>query len=389
MFKPILIWMNSKLDSFVEPIQISQDEKTRLQHYMVFMALGIPTMVIFGGVNLFQHNYLISFFAIVTAVGLIAGLFILRRLKNGAWVYRVNAFLYFCLICYMIVVGGEDGSKALWAYTVPLIICFLLGKKEGGLWASLVATFAVIAFTQPSIFSIEVYPYSTSFQLRFFITYSFCTVISVWLESSRNFFLKQSNAVSADLVKEHEKLKAEIEYRKILEEELKTLARIDPLTGVLNRGAFFSAAQTQWNKHARSATEFSFAILDIDHFKDVNDKYGHPAGDEVLAALSKSCITSIRDFDIFGRVGGEEFAFLFAETGLVEAKEIVDRLRISIESLSVDYDGQPINCTVSIGLYTAVPPNESITRIYKKADLALYQAKGSGRNKICIYQNCD
>jgi len=287
----------------------------------------------------------------------------------------------------MIIIGGEDGSKALWAYTIPLIFCFLFGTKEGGIWSSLVMLIAIFTFSQSTIFSIEVHNYSPSFKVRFIITFMFCTIISMWFEHSRNFFLKQSEENKADLIKKHTNLKEEIEYRKKLEKELITIANIDTLTGIFNRGAFFSAAQKEWDKHLRYSKPLSLAVIDIDYFKAINDQFGHPAGDEVLINITRCCIDNIRSFDIFGRIGGEEFALLLVETEEKDRESALERLRLAVERTSVEYEGKLISCTISIGLYTASPPNEPLTEMYKKADGALYQAKKSGRNKTCIFSN--
>jgi len=378
------MWLSFKIKSFAASAPISEEEKTRLQHYIIFMILGIPTMFVFGVTNFFNGKTIIFAFAFTTALALIVGLVLLKNIKNGYWVYRTNALLYVFLVGYMITVGGDDGSKALWSYTIPLICCFLFGSKEGGIWSSVVLLIAMVNFTQENLLPIEIYNYSPNFQIRFIITYIFCTIISMWLESSRHFYLKQSEMIRANLIEEQAKLKSEIESRKILEKELLTITRIDTLTGVLNRGAFFSAAEKEWDKHARKSKALSFAILDIDHFKTINDQFGHPVGDDVLIQITQCCINSLRSFDIFGRIGGEEFALIISETEINETKDILERLRLNIENTNIEYDGKIISCTISIGLCTVIPPNENLTQMYKKSDYALYQAKNSGRNKINV-----
>ena len=220
MFKKTLKLLDTKIKAFADSAPISQDEKTRFQHYVIFMMLGLPTMLVFGVDNLLNGNNLIFVFCLVTAFGLFTGLVILKNIKNSSWVYRIIALLFVGLVNYMIIIGGDDGSKALWSYILPLFCCFIFGVKEGAIWSSIVLIMAIFTFTQSSIFSIEIYSYSPSFQLRFIITYVFCTIISMWLEHSRKFFLKQSEAISADLIKEHAKLLEEIEHRKKLEKEL-------------------------------------------------------------------------------------------------------------------------------------------------------------------------
>jgi len=246
---------------------------------------------------------------------------------------------------------------------------------------------AIFSFTQSTMFSIEIHDYSPSFKLRLILTFVFCTIISMWFEYSRNFFLKQSGENKADLIKQHTHLKEEIEYRKKLEKELITTANIDTLTGTLNRGAFFSAAEKEWDKHSRNSRPLSLAVLDIDHFKTINDQFCHPAGDDVLIKITRCCIDNIPSFDIFGRIGGEEFAVLLVETAPEDRKPALERLRLAVESTSVEFEGKLITCTISIGLYTAIPPSETLTQMYKKADAAMYQAKNSGRNKTCISAN--
>jgi len=348
--------------------------------------LGVPTMMFFAVTNLLDGNVFIFVSALISAMALIVGMIILIKVNSGDWVYRTVAFLYICLISYMILLGGVDGSKALWSYTVPLICCFLFGYKEGGAWSALIVFIASFCFTQTTILSIDIFQYTPNFQIRFIITYTFCTIIAMWLEYSRYSLLKQSHAISTDLIKKQAKLEAEIVYRKDLEQELITTARIDPLTDTLNRGAFFVTAKNEWDKHVRNSTVFSFAVLDLDHFKSINDTYGHPIGDEVLVNIARCCIKSLRSFDLFGRIGGEEFALVFSETTEKEAYAILERLRLEVENAGLEYEGGTIRCTVSIGLFTSCPPSETLSDIYKKADVALYQAKNSGRNKICTQQ---
>jgi len=113
MVKKVLAWIYSKIKAFAASAPVSIEEKNRLQHYIIFMILGIPTMFIFGVINLLRGHHLIFFLALITAFGLITGLVLLKNIKQGYWVYRSNAFLYVCLISYLNIIGGEDGSIIL------------------------------------------------------------------------------------------------------------------------------------------------------------------------------------------------------------------------------------------------------------------------------------
>ena len=130
MFKKTLTWLHAKISEFSASAQVSEQEKIRIQHYIIFILLGIPTMLIFGLYNLFIANNFIFIFTLVAAFGLMIGGLLLKHVKNVNLVYRVNTFIFVSLVGYMIIIGGTDGSKVLWAYVVPLICCFLFGKNS-------------------------------------------------------------------------------------------------------------------------------------------------------------------------------------------------------------------------------------------------------------------
>lgn len=126
-------------------------------------------------------------------------------------------------------------------------------------------------------------------------------------------------------------------------------------------------------------------MLDIDFFKNVNDTYGHQVGDAVLQALSKVCQETLRQVDIAGRIGGEEFAILLPEAEVKEALEVAERLRETVAKTKVDIPvGLPIQFTVSIGVAAVNNKNVNIDTLLNQADKALYKAKEKGRNKVCV-----
>ena len=123
-------------------------------------------------------------------------------------------------------------------------------------------------------------------------------------------------------------------------------------------------------------------MMDIDHFKNVNDSYGHPAGDETIRAMTATCIDSIRAIDIFGRLGGEEFAAILPETNLKDAVQTAERLRQTIEAITVEYEKHTITFTVSIGVTKLLPGDTAIESLLDRSDKALYMAKNGGRNQV-------
>ena len=173
--------------------------------------------------------------------------------------------------------------------------------------------------------------------------------------------------------------------RKRMEDELKRLATTDSLTGAYNRHRFLNKANQEFTRFKRYHNSLCVFMLDIDHFKIINDTYGHPAGDEVLKALVKECTSILRTNDIFGRFGGEEFTAVLIETDDVFAAMVCERLRAALADLKVETaDGVTITFTVSIGLTRVTENDSGIEAAIKRADEALYEAKNSGRNRVVV-----
>jgi diguanylate cyclase (GGDEF)-like protein len=161
--------------------------------------------------------------------------------------------------------------------------------------------------------------------------------------------------------------------------ELRQIASSDHMTGALSRRAWTDAAQMEINRASRYGRPLSLAILDIDKFKVINDTYGHPAGDIVIKRLAALCMASIRESDLFGRFGGEEFALLMPETNLGDAERAIERIRTAFAGEPID-TGCSIGATVSIGLALLDVGETDVSALIDRADKALYQAKNAGRN---------
>ncbi len=161
------------------------------------------------------------------------------------------------------------------------------------------------------------------------------------------------------------------------------LARIDALTGLCNRRAFYEQGETLLRQARRYGKPLSLIMLDIDHFKSINDSRGHAAGDATLQAVALTIQETPRETDIAGRVGGEEFALLLPETSLADASRLAERLRTRIaEKMSVPHDGGEIRVTASFGVAEFDSTTESLDVLIARADALLYRAKESGRNRV-------
>jgi diguanylate cyclase (GGDEF)-like protein len=167
-----------------------------------------------------------------------------------------------------------------------------------------------------------------------------------------------------------------------LQLELVRSARIDALTGVLNRGTFLDEFGREVSRSERDATVFSLAIFDLDHFKRLNDRFGHPVGDHVLKSVVDTMRVTIRRHDLIGRYGGEEFALLMPNTGKETALRVAERIRREIELKGVDVGGKRIDLTISGGVATFQLDGHDWDSLLIAADNALYAAKNAGRNQI-------
>lgn len=166
------------------------------------------------------------------------------------------------------------------------------------------------------------------------------------------------------------------------EMELRLIATTDDLTGAMTRRAIFEAAGRVLAQARRKNFDFSCAVLDIDHFKPVNDTLGHAAGDLVLQEIVNVCRLSLRTSDYIGRIGGEEFAIILQDTDEKAAFEVMERLRSGIEMHAIEFGGKKVSVTASFGVASLTPAIGSFDDLLREADTALYIAKANGRNQI-------
>ena len=167
-------------------------------------------------------------------------------------------------------------------------------------------------------------------------------------------------------------------------DKLDSLASTDPLTGALNRRSFYRVAERELERRARHGHPITLMMIDIDHFKRINDDYGHDAGDQALIDMTQTSLKLLRKADSFARIGGEEFVIIASEAGIDTAKNLAERLRTSLEKVIVQTKAGTLSFTVSIGLTEVKDDEKDINTALKRADEALYTAKESGRNRIEI-----
>ena len=171
-------------------------------------------------------------------------------------------------------------------------------------------------------------------------------------------------------------------YNETMQAELKSLARIDPLTGVNNRRALVEATERALEAAAAGGRPLGVLMLDADHFKAVNDRFGHSGGDKVLLSLVAHIQRVLGRDDVLGRIGGEEFVVLSPGGGMRRTLALGERIRAAIRSMRLEFDGHVVEMTVSVGVTAAVPGEDDVAALLQRADAALYAAKRAGRDRV-------
>jgi len=179
----------------------------------------------------------------------------------------------------------------------------------------------------------------------------------------------------------------DVTQQKNVERELERIVQTDPLTQLFSRRFFMELAERELATATRYGRELSVLMLDVDHFKAINDVHGHQTGDLVLRSLGQVFRDMLREVDIVGRIGGEEFAAVLPETSVLRAFAVAERLRRAVETTEIPLKrGLPIKITVSIGVTAASKSQENIDTLLARADQALYDAKHQGRNQVAVYE---
>jgi diguanylate cyclase (GGDEF)-like protein len=178
------------------------------------------------------------------------------------------------------------------------------------------------------------------------------------------------------------KLKTLLQEQGELVKELERLANTDSLTGVWNRRYLLIVAEQEIKRTQRYNVSFSVLLIDIDHFKKINDTFGHSIGDEVIIFMTKTVLNYLRQGDCFGRFGGEEFLVLLPETDINEAMIVAEIIRENIANKHIAFGEKQVSITLSIGVASYKLGDKTIDAIIQRADRALYQSKNQGRNRV-------
>ncbi len=286
------------------------------------------------------------------------------------------------LLIYLVAFSGQEHGRALWFFALLLLAGMMLPPRQGATWAGIsIATAAAIMSLGGPEFGTSAYSTQLYHPLCHHRHPDFRRHILVRKNAAP--LQGGTAAQKAATQAESDRLKAEIARRVALEVDLRVQASTDALTGLINRRAFMDRFAHELARSQRHGPSPTLLMLDIDHFKKINDKFGHPAGDAVLAHLAQLLKSSVRNVDIVGRIGGEEFAVVLVETNAQMAAPVIERLLERLRKTTVPLaDATQLKFTASIGS-TEILWADTIDTAIQRADEALYTAKKTGRDRHC------
>ena len=331
----------------------------------------------------FIHKVLNGFIVILS----ISFTWMIINMHSGFYFMNIAASLLLPFLLFVASLALYKGHKVAKLYMIGLSIyiisMFLISQMALG-----VLPYNIMLSHAPiigSFFEIILFSFLLVYRINLLRQEKLETQEKLY-ENEHNEAVRLSQMVesqTSSLLAAKKALEKELAERKVLEENLQHQASTDSLTGIMNRRSFFEKSSEILRQAIRYERELSFFILDLDKFQDVNKKYGHLGGDEILIQVVNRVKESIRDTDIFGRIGGEEFALLMPETNLKSAQLLAERVRKDIADMSIEVEGQVAHVTVSIGVDTLKEEDTTIQSILRRSDLALFKAKENGRNQVC------
>ncbi|MCG7945444.1 MAG: GGDEF domain-containing protein [Candidatus Thiodiazotropha taylori] len=333
-------------------------ERRRIQYHLIFL-IGAFILAAFALASYINLRYEIAYFlfgSLLAAIGI--NIFVLKteNHKIAAWLYSTVMLVQ---VVYLIISGGVEATGPLWTYPIVVIIISLLGHLHGYFLSLFVIALLSVLLGFGDSYGLTPH-YTDAFKIRFIATLFALS----WLVWSLEF----SRAKAAALLNG-------------LNQQILDISRTDQLTGLLNRRGLEENFNSEVNRSQRVNQSFSLALMDIDDFKAMNDRYGHLLGDEILKQIANVVQSQIRNIDTLARWGGEEFAILLDKSSLADAAYIADKVRKAIQELNPEQSQISERITISIGV-AEYQPGQSMLELFDAADNALYLAKRCGKNCV-------
>lgn len=297
--------------------------------------------------------------------------------------YRASRIFFAVALGLAFVIFPLSGRSYVELYPtliVMVMICFFFipARFVDRLFA---ATLAIVGFNIEAM----IWMHPVLRQLPLAVMLMLATLVLGGISSYSNALLRRQR--HAEILRQQrltDRLEEEVQSRQRLQQEALTLAHTDSLTGIANRRHFFEMAEHELARTQRYGGPLAVMVLDIDHFKEVNDSHGHAVGDAALTAVARACANVLRTTDMFGRIGGEEFAVLLPQTDASRARILAERLCQAIVNLHVDAPEGRVHLTATIGVTGWLGADDHLDSLLNRADRALYEGKNNGRNQVAI-----
>jgi len=325
----------------------------------VFSLVGMSILAAMGIIALFNQTYILSITLFGSSLLFFIGYYVYKKFNNSIFSSAIVLYSLYSLMFYLVYTGGVAQTGPLWIFIIPPISLFIQGLKYGLVnLAMFVIIISIIMFMPAGVVTHA--PYSIEFKLRLLYSFLTVTALSALYEYSRERSYKGA-------------LKLSKKYQQ--------LANFDPLTQLSNRRGALAILQHEQARILRKEEPLSIILCDIDHFKKVNDLYGHNAGDAILIALAKIFMSNMREQDSIARWGGEEFLFILPQTTAASAYIVAEKVRVQIQNHVTYYQDKEIKVTSSMGI-EQFDGIKSIDEVINSADKYLYKAKDTGRNRV-------
>lgn len=333
----------------------------RFRLFNMMMLIAAIFALAFGVMHDLDINPISNFHAKVDyaySLSTLTLIFLLRKSKSS---FNLTLLLFltisFLTFTSALINVPADEFRAIWFYLL-VFAAYTLGGSSTGLAITFFSIFAllVVNFLYPGHMSANA---------------TFSAVLGLVIFSLISFvFTQKSTEYAEALIRKNA--------------QLHTMAGKDPLTNVYNTRMYYSVGERIFKLARRSGQPLAALFIDIDHFKNINDQFGHDTGDKVLIKTAATITSILRDSDLVARIGGEEFAVLLPETPLRDAAGIADKIRKSIELMRCDDSPDDLRITASIGVGVLISDDTNLDDIKKRTDQAMYTAKHGGRNRIEI-----
>jgi len=355
-----------QLLSYIHDIQDQPSLYRRYLLTLVLQVIALLTFSLFIFINASLNIFILVYFDIFATIVTLLSLYQLVVKKNLTLAASISTLLIFLFLVFFSYVTKGQNFGLAWTFCFPLFAIPLLGKKKG---LSIIILFYLILI--PMAYSGIKQWDNGLWDWVSFIRYVLITIIIIFIayfyESTSQKALKIIN-----LSREKER-----EYLSILENQ----SQKDQLTKLYNRRYFDDQFSSEYDKVERYHSTFCLIMIDIDHFKQINDQHGHPVGDKILKQFSEVLLDKTRNSDIVSRWGGEEFMLLLPNTEIASAQNIAEKLRKTTFEYSFTHN---IRLSISAGVIEIANNNLNKREFMYKIDEALYQAKSSGRNKVVL-----